>query len=148
MSETMEIKVLISQIKVFCRSIERTITDPSVSEVGRFSGYKIMAQTYNDFVEYTKNLLKVNTHYYTFNIDAIPRRDDATWSQERMIVENVLLYAEMLLAGLEGSVDSADDEFDNTESFIQNQLRSALFEKPEKEVKVQDAIETLFLGKN
>lgn len=148
MSETMEIRVLISQIKAFCRSIERTITDTSVSEVGRFSGYKLMAETYNDFVDLTKKLLTVNTHYYTFNIDAIPRYGDDTWPQEKMILENVLLNAEMLLAGLEGSVDFADDEFDNVESFIQTQLRSALFEKPEKEVEVQNAIEALFLGRN
>lgn len=53
----------------------------------------------------------------------------------------------MLLASLEESMDFVDDEFDNIENFLQSRLRTVIFQKPEKEVEVQNAIESLLLGR-
>ena len=53
----------------------------------------------------------------------------------------------MLYATLEGNVDFVDDEFDNLENFIKSRLRTVIFDRPQKEVEVQNAIETLLLGR-
>lgn len=53
----------------------------------------------------------------------------------------------MICATLEGSVDFADDEFDNLENFIFSRLRTVIFSKPEKEIEVQNAIESLLSGR-
>lgn len=147
LDETRAIKVLISQLNTFCNTIQFSLTNSSVAEIGRYSGYKQFAQTYNDFAENTRKLLKVPAMFYTFNLDEIPRYGDATWPQEKTIIEQVLLYARMLLSGLEGSMDFADDEFDNIENFLQSRLRTAIFQKPEKEIEIQNAIESLLLGR-
>ncbi|MHB9938171.1 hypothetical protein CF098_09150 [Clostridium sporogenes] len=61
--------------------------------------------------------------------------------------EQVLISSKMLCASLEGSVDFVDDEFDNLENFIFLRLRTVIFSKPEKKMEVQNAIESLLLGR-
>lgn len=53
----------------------------------------------------------------------------------------------MLLTSLEESVDFLDDEFDNIENFLQSRLRTVVFQKPEKETEIQNAVESLLLGR-
>jgi hypothetical protein len=65
------------------------------------------------------------------------------WGVEKKILEQVLISAKMLLAGLEGSIDFVDDEFDNIENFFSSRLRTVIFSKPDKEIEVQNAIESL-----
>lgn len=102
LDETKKLKVLMSQIKAFCNTIQDILLNSSVAEIGRYSSYKQMAYTYNDFAESARGILKVPTMFYTFNLNEIPRYGDATWPQEKMILEQTLLYAKMLLSGLEG----------------------------------------------
>lgn len=147
MEETKAIKVLISQIRAFCETIQSILNNTGAAEIGRYSSYKLMAHTYNNFAETAKSLLTVPTMYYTFNIDIMPGSFDTTWPQQKTILEQVLLYSKMLLSGLEGSTDFADDEFDNIENFLQLKIRSVIFSKPEKEIEVQNAIESLLLGR-
>lgn len=147
LEETKKLKVLMSQIRAFCITIQDILSNSSASEIGRYSSYKQMAYTYNDFAEAARALLNVPTMFYTFNMNEIPRYGDATWPQEKMILEQTLLYAKMLLSGLEGTADFVDDEFDNIENFLQSRLRTVIFQKPEKEVEIQNGIEALLLGR-
>lgn len=50
----------------------------------------------------------------------------------------------MLCLSLEGSIDFVDNEFDNLENFIFLRLRMVIFSKSEKEMEVQNAIESCF----
>lgn len=84
---------------------------------------------------------------YTFSMDTIRGNGDSFWPEQKMILEQTLFYAKMLLAALEGSTDFADDEFDNLGDFIQVRLRSVVFSIPQKEVDIQNAIEALLLGR-
>ena len=52
-----------------------------------------------------------------------------------------------MIALLEKEIDFIDDEYTNLENFIKTRLRSTIFSPPEKEKEVQNAIETLFVGK-
>lgn len=58
-----------------------------------------------------------------------------------------MLYAKMLLSSLEKGVDFIDDEFENIENFLQSRIRTVIFQKPEKEVEIQNAIESLLIGR-
>lgn len=53
----------------------------------------------------------------------------------------------MLYATVGGNIDFVDDEFDNLENFIKSRLRNVMFDRPQREVEVQNAIETLLLGR-
>lgn len=48
---------------------------------------------------------------------------------------------------LENEIDFANDEYCNLENFLKTKLRATMFRQPEKEIEVQNAIETLFIGK-
>ena len=145
--ETRAIKVLVSQVRGLCETVNAILNNSSSNEIGRYASFKMMAHTYNDLAENARNLLKVPTMFYTFNIDAIPEIGDTTWPVQKMLLEQVLLYSKMLLSGLEGSMDFADDEFDSLGDFLQLRLRSVVFSTPEKEVDVQNALESLLLGR-
>lgn len=147
LDETKQIKVLMSQIRAFCNILQSILSNSNVTDVGRYSSYQQMACTYNDFAENARGILRVPTMFYTFNLNKIPRYGDATWPQEKMILEQTLLYANMLLSGLEGTVDFVEDEFENIANFFQSRLRAAIYQKPEKEIEVQNAIESLLLGR-
>lgn len=101
--EAQELKVHISELNVFCETIQNTLNDSNTDVIGRYSSYRMMAQMYNDFAEQSKKYLTIPTAIRTFNMDKMPRSGDAFWSEERAILETALLNAKLLLASLESS---------------------------------------------
>lgn len=145
--KTNEIKVLLSQLKVFCKTVNEILYNTNAVETARYASYADMARTYNDFAERVKAVLNASTMFYTFNLDAIPSWGDTVWPTQKRILEQVLLSARMLMSSLEESVDFVDDEFDNLENFLQSRLRTVIYQRPEKEIDVQNGIESLLLGR-
>ena len=70
-----------------------------------------------------------------------------TWPQQKTLMESVLTNLEFLLSNLSSSLEFVEDEFNNLENFIRTKLRSALFSFPEKEIDIQNALESLFIGR-
>ena len=147
MAVTREFKALIAQIRSLCRTIEDILNDTTVNESVRYNPYKSMAHIYNALVEKAKSLLQIETIIGTFDIHNMPGINNTTWEEQRNLLVEVLLSGKMLLSSLECNLDYVDDEVDNLVLFIQSRLRSAIFQKPEKEIEIQNAIETLLLGR-
>lgn len=147
MDEMKTIKILISQIRAFCETINDILYNANTSEIGRYSSFRDMAHIYNDFAEEVRKVLKAPSMIYTFNIEDMPGYGDSVWGVQKKILEQVLISAKMLLSTLEGNIDFIDDEFDNIENFIAARLRTVIFSRPEKEVEVQNALESLLLGR-
>lgn len=145
--KTREIKVLISQLSAFIQTINEILGNSNTVETARYASFSDMARTYNDFAEKAKEVMNISSMVYTFNLDVIPSWGDSVWPTQKRILEQVLLSARMLMSSLEGSMDFVDDEFDNLENFLQSRLRSVIYQKPEKEFEVQNAIEALLLGR-
>lgn len=144
---TRDIKVLISQLSAFIKTISEILNNSNTAETARYASYADMARIYNDLANRAKDILNVESIIYTFNLGAIPNRDDTVWPTQKRVLEQVLLSARILLSSVEEGIDFADDEFDNLENFLQFRLRSAIFQKPELEVEIQNAIESLLLGR-
>lgn len=147
LDETQELKVLLSQLKGFCDTIQDILHDKDSPEIGRYSCFGDMAHIYNDFVERAKDLFHVRAMFYTFDLEKIPGWGDSTWPIQKKILEQVLVCAKILCSNLEANVDFVNDEFDNLENFIYSRLRTVIFDKPQKEIEVQNAIEALLLGR-
>lgn len=147
LDETRALKVLLAQVRGFCESIQDILHNKNTAELGRYSSFRDMAHTYNDLAETARTLLRVPSMFYTFNVDEMPSWGDSVWPIQKKILEQVWVSAKLLYSSLEGSIDFADDEFDNLENFIQSRLRTVIFEKPQKETEVQNAIESLLLGR-
>lgn len=147
LDNTREIKILLSQLRAFRDTVNEILFNSKAAETARYASYKDMAGMYNDFAERAKTLLREGTAFYTFNLDIISDWGDTVWPTQKRILEQVLLSTRLLISSIEGSMDFVEDEFDNIENFFQSRLRSVVFRCPEKEVQVQDAIETLLIGR-
>lgn len=145
--KTRDIKVLISQLSAFIKTINEILNNSNTAETARYASYADMARIYNDLANRAKDILNVESIIYTFNLGVIPDWGDTVWPTQKRVLEQVLLSARILLSSVEEGVDFADDEFDNLENFLQSRLRSVIFQKPEQEVEVQNAIESLLLGR-
>lgn len=142
-----ETRVLIAQIRAFCDTVQGILSNSNAEEFARYTSYRGMARMHNDFVTKAQEVLQVSTLIYTFDIDHMLGPGDTTWPNQKQILEQVLVSSKMLLASLEGNCDFVDDEFDNLQNFLQSRLRASIFNKPEKEIEVQNAIEALLLGR-
>ncbi len=68
---TKEIKVLLSQLRAFCNTINEILNNSSSSENGRYACYKDMASIYNDFAKRVEEVTNVSSMFYTFNIEDV-----------------------------------------------------------------------------
>lgn len=143
LDETRALKVLLAQVRGFCESIQDILHNKDTAEIGRYTSFRDMAHTYNDLAETARVLLRVPSMFYTFNVDEMPSWGDSVWPVQKKILEQVWVSAKLLYSSLEGSIDFVDDEFDNLENFIQSRLRAVIFEKPQREVEVQNALAVL-----
>jgi hypothetical protein len=149
LNKTEYIKLLIFQCKSLKKIIERCLDDTSTNVSGRFSSFRNFAAQYNNLAQNVTDLLGVDERTFAhYDIDNMPGWADSVWPHQKQVVESVLLNTTMLLSYLECSSDFSNDEFSNIENFIKTRLRSAIFDKPDKELQVQNAIENLFLGKD
>jgi len=147
LEETNSIKVLIEQVRALRDTIVEIIKSENTAEHSRYVYYKDMASMYNDLANQTMVILKVPSIIYTFKTENMRGYMDTLWGEQKRILEQVIVSTKMLYASLEGNIDFADDEFDNLENFIQSRLRSIVFGMPSQERDIQNAIESLFLGR-
>lgn len=146
LEETRQIKVLLNQARSLANSMKTISLDESVPPLGRYSSFPQMALMYNDLAVQANRIIKTGG-FYTFNTDIIPTWSNTVWPVGKAIFEQILLSVEMLCSTLAGHLDFIDDEFENLSNFISSRLRAAIFEKPEKEIEIQNAVETLLLGR-
>lgn len=147
LDETKEIKILLSQIRALSDTIQEILNNDHVPDFARYVSYRDMASMYNDLAERVRDVMKVNAMFYTFNVDKMPGWGDTVWPSQKKIIEQVLVSTKMLYSCLSSNADFADDEFDNLENFIKSRLRTVIFSRPEKEIEVQNAIESLLAGR-
>ena len=146
-TEARSLRVLIAQVKALILTIEDILGNTNVNEARKYISYREMANTYNDMVEQARVLLKGPVLFYTFNMNKMKSWEDTLWPSQKVIMENTLLYSRMLLVGLEGALDFVDDEIENLSDFFQSHLRSVVYDVPEKEKDVQNAVESLMIGR-
>ena len=128
----------------------RTLNDSSTNESGRYSPFKTYAEEHRFLAcEVCKTLnLDLNTvkiHFY--DTRKMKGWADTVWPQQKEIIDSLVVFTDILIALLEKEIDFIDDEYTNLENFIKNRLRNIIFTQPQKEIEVQNAIETLFVGK-
>jgi len=146
--KTKWIKLLIFQCKSLKKNIERTLNDNGTKETGRYSSFRTYAGSFNNLASDVCTELRIPRESFpVYNLDEMPGWGDSVWPYQRQIVESVLMGTDFLLSYLEAATEFSDDEFSSLENFFLTKLRSVIFTKPIKEIEVQNAIESLLLGK-
>lgn len=143
------IKLLISQAKALEKNVDRTLNDSSTPPHSRYVSFKSFAGMYNNIAREAERILGLPQNSFSvFYTNKMGGYTDTLWGEQKQIVEQVSLHIGYLLAYLESATDFVEDEFENTANFIRSKLRASVFSEPLKEVDVQNAIETLFIGRN
>jgi len=80
-------------------------------------------------------------------MEKIPPNGKTLAITQKHYFDSAYANTSILKSMLENKLGIKDDEAKNLAYFLQSNLRKVIFEKPEKEVEVQNAIEQLFIGK-
>lgn len=146
--ESKYIKLLISQCKALKIATERTITNKETNISGRFSSFKSYASQFNKIADNACEVLELPRKSFSmYNLDNMPGWADMLWPEQLQIIESVSLETDILLSYLEAETEYADDEFTDLENFFKTKLRQTIFNKPTKEIEVQNSIESLLIGR-
>lgn len=117
------------------------------ANVGRYSSYKTFLRKYNDLAKTAAPLLTNPTMLDVFDLSKVRGSGDLTWPQQKELFDQAYSNTALLKSLLEGEIGYAEDETHNLRDFLQGNLRRAIFVTPEKELEIQNAIETLIVGR-
>lgn len=144
--KTKTIKTLISQLSALKSIIERTLSNSSMAEHSRYVSYKSMGRAYNEAAKIAIEKVGLdNVGFYP--VDKWKHHCDLIWPVQKEIMEEVLVGTSMLLERIKGLTEFVEDEMDNFSNFIAKNLRATIYDIPSKEKEIQNAIETLLIGK-
>lgn len=143
------IKLLISQAKTLKENVDRSLNDTATEAHSRYVTFKHYAEVYNQIAYEAEDILGLpHPSFAKFNTPAMKSYMDTFWGLQKQVVETVSLQVGILLSHLENATDFVEDEFENVANFIKCKLRASIFSEPEKEIEVQNVIETLLIGRN
>jgi len=129
------------------RSMETSLRSEDPANAWKYGGYKQFARKYNDLVKHIGAKVELPPILDLFDIEKMPGPADTIGLQQKAYFEAVHANASMLRAFLRGISGVDVDELRALQDFTQGCLRSAIFEKPEKEREVQNALEQLLIGR-
>lgn len=147
--KSMALKMLISQAKILEKNVDRTLNDSATEAHSRYVSFRSYAEMYNNIARETEKVLGLPANSFSsFHTDKMGSYMDTLWGTQKQVVESVSLQTGVLLTYLGSATDFVEDEFENVANFIRSKLRASIFKVPEKEVEVQNAIESLLIGRN
>ena len=117
-----------------------------LANIGNFVSYKTFLRKYNALAQQAAALLPATLD--GFDIDKIKGIGDTTWPEQKAYFDMAYSSAAILKAALEGAIGYAEDETHNLRDFFDAKLRSGIFAVPDREVEIQNAIETLIIGRS
>ena len=117
------------------------------ANVGKYSSFKMFMRKYNVIAKEAFPLLQSSTMLDAFNLDDIKGSANYTWPTQKELFDNVYTNVAMLRSLLESTIGYAEDETQNLKDFIQANLRRVVFTVPEKELEIQNSIESLIVGR-
>lgn len=110
-------------------------------------GFKEFARKYNDLVTLISKEMSLPPILDLYDLEAIRGNANTLLSQRKEIFDSVYANLSLLKSILENELGVIDDETEAIRDFFQARLRSAVLHQPQKELDVQDAIETLLIGR-
>ena len=115
--------------------------------VGQYASFKTFMRKYNLIATAAIPLLGDAGMLDLFDLSHINGSGNYTWPQQKELFDHVLANVAMLRSLLENSLNFAEDQTQNLKDFIQANLRRAVFSIPEREVEIQNSIESLVVGR-
>ncbi|PXA04145.1 hypothetical protein DDZ13_08890 [Coraliomargarita sinensis] len=123
------------------------LTGIQITDVWRFSSYKIYMQRYNSLVDHVLRDCHIDVPCGKWDLEKVPDGNSTIANTQKNYFDSVFANLSMLVAFLEEYLDTKHDERTALRDFFQANLRRSIFSIPSKEMEVQDAVESLLIGK-
>src|SRR5688500_11340182 len=123
-----------------------TSVHADAESVWKYSTFGMFARQYNEIARAVKHYLK-HAPLNVFDEDKLPGLGDSHAMVQKQIFESVHAALSMTIAYLEQKVGLTESEVDTLRDFIQANLRRVIFKVPEREIEVQEALESLLVGR-
>jgi hypothetical protein len=117
------------------------------NNTARYASYGTFLKKYNSLVRVAAPMLTNPTLLDQIDVAKINNSGALTWINHKECFDLAYINLALLKSLLEGEIGYGEDQTQNLKDFIQANLRKAVFVPPEKEVAVQNAIETLLVGR-
>ena len=145
-SKLANMKRFLATANALLSSMETSLRlDPT--DVWRYGGYKQYIRKYNQLVRAIAQVEPIDTIIDLYDEEKTPGAASTIACQQKELFESVHANLSVLRAWLEEHAGVRDQAVDNLKNFLQASLRSALHHPPENEATVQDALETLLIGR-
>lgn len=141
-----KIKEFLTQANALLDSMNTSIrSDPD--NIWKYAGYKQYIRKYNQLVHIIGQTITLTAVIDLYDFDRIPGIGDTVITQQKELFESVHANLSILVAYLGNKLNLKVDEIANLGTFLQANLRRAIFRTPESERDVQDVIEQLLIGR-
>ena len=125
----------------------RFIYQNDIQNIWRFSSYQTYMRKYNTLVQLVAQGIDVRGLIDLYNIKEIKGPGETPAMIQKNYFDSLLANVILLRSLLETELDVKSNEIDNLKNFLQVNIRKVIFEKPENEYKVQNAVEQLLIGR-
>lgn len=127
------------------RSAMDAVRSGSTEDFAKWGAFKSFARTYNVFaMEFAK--LTGDSNLNTYNVSKMNSAADTVWPAQKEIFD--MVYADVLiLETLLGEADEDNASIGNLQDFLGANLRKVIYSTPSNEKDIQQAIESLLVGK-
>lgn len=128
------------------RSMEHAVrSDPDA--VWKHSAYRHYMRKYNDVVRHIQQQVAIPAPIDLYDIDKVPTSGNTVMAAQKEYFESVHANLSILEAWLSGKVDRPAEKSEDLRHFLEASLRKAIFDPPQMEREVQNAIEQLLIGR-
>ena len=115
--------------------------------VGQYASFRTFMRKYNILAAQAVPLVQSVAMLDSFNLENVKGSGNYTWPKQKEYFDSVYANVAMLRSLLEVGIGYAEDETQKLIDFLQANLRKAVYSAPEKEVEIQNGIESLLTGR-
>ncbi|OHE25571.1 MAG: hypothetical protein A3J94_00640 [Syntrophus sp. RIFOXYC2_FULL_54_9] len=112
-----------------------------------FFSFKTFMRKYNELVTLTRNIMKIDAPVDLYDLEKVPSAFNTVTVQQRIYFDEVYANLSILKSFIEANGGITAAEAENILNFLKANLRKAIYTEPSTERDVQNAIESLLVGK-
>jgi hypothetical protein len=138
---------VLSKVNALVEAMRYSVASAQPDDVWKYSSYKTFMTLYNDVAKEAAKLLRAESQIGVYKLENVPGPTSTILIQQKSLFDDVHGNSLLLKSTLEGEIGYAEDETHKLTSFLQGNLRKAVYGTPEKEIEIQNSIETLVVGR-
>jgi len=116
-------------------------------DVWLHSSFKTFMRKYNELVGRVQSVMRLDAPVDMYDLENVPTAFDSVTIQQRIYFDEVYTNLLILRSFIEANGGLSQVEAENILNFLKANLRKAIHSEPQSERDIQNAIETLLVGK-